>query len=240
MQIAIKSVANVPESQVVQMLALHRQYYSNVTQEKFFSDFREKTWCIVVADDAGQVQGYSTLQLIPTVWNQAKYYVLFSGNTLMNQAYWNLNYIAIGFSHMSIYLLRKYTDTDLLWLLISMHHRTYRFLPTFFRRFYPSYDGQAEVSLKPLLDHVCRAKFGSRYDAERGVIVPSREDDFLTPEMAETAPARRKDPHVAFFLEKNPGAARGEELACLAPLSESNVHTALLQRILRTPVTWMV
>lgn len=70
MQIAIKLIANVPECEVLQMLALHRQYYSNVKQEKFFADFREKTWCIVVADDDGQVQGYSTLQLIPTVRDQ--------------------------------------------------------------------------------------------------------------------------------------------------------------------------
>lgn len=112
MQIAIKSIANVPESEVLQMLALHRQYYSNVKQEKFFSDFREKTWCIVVADDGGQVQGYSTLQRIPMVWNQKPYDVLFSGNTLMNQACWNLNYIGIGFSHMCIHLLREFTDPD--------------------------------------------------------------------------------------------------------------------------------
>jgi hypothetical protein len=239
MQIAAKSIANVPEREVLQMLALHRQYYSNVKQEKFFSDFREKTWCIVVSDDDGQIQGYSTLQLIPTIWEQAQYQVLFSGNTVMNQAYWNLNYLAIGFAHLYIHLLEKFADTDLLWLLISMHHRTYRFLPTFFRQFYPSYDGRAPVGMKELLDHICRAKFGARYDAQRGVIVPSSDDDFLTPEMAETAPARRQDPHVAFFLERNPGCARGEELACLASLAESNVHTALRQRMLRTPVTWV-
>jgi hypothetical protein len=238
MQVAIKSIANVPERQLVQMLSLHRQYYTNVKEEKFLSDFREKTWCIVVSDDRGQVQGYSTLQWIPVTWEGAQCYVLFSGNTLMDRTCWNLNYIAIGFSHISIYLLRRFPGTHLLWLLISKGHRTYRFLPVFFHLFYPSCDGRTPPGAKPLLDHVCRAKFGARYDARRGVVVPSGDDDFLNPEMAETPPTRLKDPHVAFFLERNPGYARGEELACLAPLAESNVHAALLRRMLRAPVEW--
>ena len=238
MRIAVKAIANVPEREYLQMLALHRQYYCNVKDDKFLRDFHEKNWCIVVFDDHEQVQGYSTLQLIPTEWCRRQYQILFSGNTLMSQAYWNLNYIAIGFCHILVHLLHKFPQADLLWLLISKGYRTYRFLPVCFRVFHPSCEGAAPEYMKPLLDHVCRAKFGALYDTDRGIVLPSGDDDFLNPQMAETPPARLKDPHVAFFLERNPGYAQGEELACLTELMESNLNTPLLHRLLRTPVDW--
>jgi len=34
------------------------------------------------------------------------------------------------------------------------------------------------------------------------------------------------DPHVAFFVRRNPGHARGDELACLCELNESNLTRA--------------
>ena len=35
---------------------------------------------------------------------------------------------------------------------------------------------------------------------------------------------RQDDPHVHYFLERNPGYAEGDELVCLAEVSLANTH----------------
>ena len=46
------------------------------------------------------------------------------------------------------------------------------------------------------------------------------------PEVADVTPERLRDPHVAFFVRRNPGHARGDELCCLAPLTRANFTPA--------------
>ncbi len=50
--------------------------------------------------------------------------------------------------------------------------------------------------------------------------------DRLRPDVAEVTPERLRDPHVSFFVRRNPGHARGDELCCLAPLTRANFTPA--------------
>jgi hypothetical protein len=43
---------------------------------------------------------------------------------------------------------------------------------------------------------------------------------------------RRKNPHISYFIGRNPGFIRGDELACLARVSPDNL-TPIAHRILR-------
>ena len=45
--------------------------------------------------------------------------------------------------------------------------------------------------------------------------------DRLRPGVADPPGGRLRDPHVRFFLERNPGHAAGDELCCIAPLTRS-------------------
>ncbi|MEQ1748451.1 MAG: hypothetical protein ABL974_03455 [Prosthecobacter sp.] len=42
--------------------------------------------------------------------------------------------------------------------------------------------------------------------------------------LAEVPEARQDDPHVRYFLERNPAYAEGDELVCLAEVSLANTH----------------
>jgi hypothetical protein len=48
----------------------------------------------------------------------------------------------------------------------------------------------------------------------------------LRPHLAGIPAARLDDPHVAFFARVNPGHVRGDELACLCELADSNLTRA--------------
>jgi hypothetical protein len=48
----------------------------------------------------------------------------------------------------------------------------------------------------------------------------------LKPHLAAVPDGRADNPHVRFFLERNPGHASGDELVCLTELSDANLTAA--------------
>jgi hypothetical protein len=127
--------------------------------------------------------------------------------------------------------MARYADEPLYWFLISKGYRTYRFLPVFFREFYPRYDRPTPTPAQSLLNAFARAKFGAAFDAVQGVIVANPDGCRLRPGVADLTPGRLHDPHVRFFQERNPGHAQGDELCCLAPLTPEN-FTAAAHRVI--------
>ena len=94
----------------------------------------------------------------------------------------------------------------------------------FFRNFQPCHEGPAGGETHRLLTTLAREKFAGAYDAQTGIVRYQESLGQLTPEFAEVPEARRDDPHVQFFLTRNPGYALGDELACLAEVSLENTH----------------
>jgi hypothetical protein len=111
------------------------------------------------------------------------------------------------------------------WFLISSGYKTYRFLPVFFREFYPAYDRPTPPPVKRLLDALGQLKFRSDYDPRCGVVRPAHAAA-LRPGVAEITEQHLLNPHIAFFLAANPGHVRGDELACVAELTPANLTAA--------------
>jgi hypothetical protein len=111
------------------------------------------------------------------------------------------------------------------WLLLTSGFRTYRFLPLFWRHFSPRFDGASSRNEQRLLGHLARERYRDSFDAASG-IVRFAHPQKLRPTLAEIPSGRMRDPHVAFFLERNPGHATGDELACLVEIDESNLTAA--------------
>ncbi|HWB58829.1 MAG TPA: hypothetical protein VG733_05020, partial [Chthoniobacteraceae bacterium] len=111
------------------------------------------------------------------------------------------------------------------WLFLTSGFRTYRFLPVFWREFHPRFDVPVPDEQKRLLDFLAAERYGAQYDAACGIVRfanPQRLRDGLSGIPA----GKTDDPHVAFFLEKNPGHAAGDELVCLCDLSAENLTPA--------------
>jgi hypothetical protein len=128
-------------------------------------------------------------------------------------------------------ILSEHPDRELYWLLISKGYKTYRFLPVFFREFYPSYMKEAPASEKALLCSLGRRKFGERFDSESWIIRASERAQYLRPGVANITEMRRSDKHIAFFEKSNPGHAKGDELVCIARCHEDNLKPFILRRL---------
>ena len=73
-------------------------------------------------------------------------------------------------------------------------------------------------------------KFGDDYHADAGIVRLPRANP-LRPGVAEVTERRLRDPGIEFFVRMNPGHEQGDELACLVPISHSNLTPAGLRML---------
>ena len=215
------------------MLALHARHFGNVQRERFLADLAGKDWVIVLRALDGTIVGFSTQVLITLTVQGRPLRFLFSGDTVVDHAHWRSPALAGSFGHLMLRLLALHGEDGLYWFLITKGYRTYRFLPVFFRSFYPTYAAETPAATGALLEAVAAHRFGATYDRRTGLIRPGAGADWLLPELAHVPAARRRDAHVAFFLQRNPGFASGDELACLAAIRRDNL-TSQAWRVIRT------
>jgi hypothetical protein len=128
----------------------------------------------------------------------------------------------------------------LYWFLICKGHRTYRYLGAFARRYLPRPDVRADIgdaadaAAQDLLDHLATERYGHAYDPAAGILSFDVPQGRLAPELARVPDAHRRIGSVAYFLQRNPGYAGGDELVCLCELSASNLRP-LARRLFDTP-----
>lgn len=207
-----------------QLFALMLGCYDCMTRERFEADLAEKDCLIVLRDTTGTPRGFSTQQISLRDWEGRKIQVLFSGDTIIEPAYWGSPELVKGWCAVAAHAISREPDRALYWFLISKGYRTYLYLPLFFREFYPQRDGEANGDFQHLLHALATEKFGDAYDMATCVARFPESFGQLAPELADVPVSRRDDPDVRFFLDRNPGYACGDELACLAEVSLENMH----------------
>jgi hypothetical protein len=193
------------------MYAIFRSQFPDTPREAFDRDLDAKNWVLLLEDErTGAPAGFSTM--------------LHSGDTVVSES-------AAGSPSLSkcwigaVNRLRGDDPAPLFWLLIVSGFRTYRFLPVYWRRFYPRYDEPTPPETQALMETLAAERFGSRYDRDKG-IVRLETPEILRPELREIPEHRLADPHVAYFASRNPGYRRGDEMVCIAELSIDNTTPA--------------
>ncbi|MBD3374327.1 hypothetical protein GF406_04760 [candidate division KSB1 bacterium] len=221
-----------------EMFQLHDRYFANLDKGRFMQDLSEKHWVILLKDTRGALAGFSTVQLIKTNVSGLCTLFIFSGDTIVDQSHRQNSALAGSFGHVMLRVLQEHPQIPIYWYLICKGYRTYRFLPTFFNEFYPHYDRERPKEIENLIHRVSHFKFGNAYDPHAGVIRFREQRDCLRPQYSDIPESRLCDPHVAFFLQKNPQFARGDELACLAAVTRENLNRFAWRVIDHTQVQW--
>ncbi|MGH6804357.1 MAG: hypothetical protein ACREC3_13460 [Methyloceanibacter sp.] len=210
-------VKDIAHRDVRAMFELHSAHY--VSDEfTFFADLAKKSWVIQLFDEDENLRGFSTLVLWSHNIGDRDINVVFSGDTIIDPRYWGSRALPIKWLEVTGALHAQDSSTPLYWLLTSMHPRTYRSLPLFYRHFYPSWRADYD-ELARIVEHVGRARFGANFDASRGVVVGEGP---LKPSVANIMPSNMDGADIRYFLERNPRHASGDELVCLARLEASN------------------
>lgn len=228
--------AALAEAQRRAMLALLQRHFLGTSRNVFDRDLAAKDYALLLEDARGEIRGFTTFALRRTHWLGERLRLVCSGDTIVDGSARGGFALAAGWID-SVRRLREELGEDgerWLWLLICSGTRTYRFLPVFFRRFWPRHDQPTPSAARALLDELASSVYGESFDAETGIVrLPHPQP--LRPELLADAAANGRceaeDPHARFFLERNPGHARGDELACWTDLSDDNLTAAGLRMV---------
>ncbi len=217
--------AAVPESMCRSMFRLLDEHFEGATFEQFRRDLLEKNWVILLRRPDGDLVGFSTLLVNQTSAGDEPVSVVYSGDTIVRREAWNSSALPRTWIESVNRLRPLQSRGKYYWLLLTSGFRTYRLLPVFWREFYPRYDLPMPQDVKELTDRLAGERFGARYDPGSG-IVRLEHPQVLRGEAGTIPPRRLDDPHVAFFVRRNPGHCRGDELVCLCELSKQNLTPA--------------
>ena len=206
------------------MYALFETYFDGTDRSRFDADLDEKDGVILLRDGAS-IRGFSTF-----LWlREEKFIAFFSGDTIVDRDYWGETVLSRMWARTAFAEADRNPGAKVYWFLISSGYKTFRFLPVFFREFYPRPDAATPPHIRSILDRLGARKFGEQY--EDG-IVRFRHATPLRRGVAEITPERLRDPDVAFFARANPRHASGDELACLTEVTRTNL-TRAGERMLR-------
>lgn len=217
-------IAALGEAERRGMFSLFERYYGGTSYARFAADLADKSRVLVLRDESGALCGFSTLAVYERVFRGETVRVIFSGDTVVDERHWGQQALAFAWLRLAGEVKSEQPDTPLYWFLISKGHRTYRYLSAFSREFHPAPGRPTPARIAELMAFLARERFGAAYDAAAGVLRFPESLGHLRDGYAEVPEAHRRLPEVAFFLERNPGYARGEELVCLCELSEANLQ----------------
>jgi hypothetical protein len=214
----------------LQMYQLLAAYFENTSFRQFEQDLNEKHTVILLRDsDDGRVVGFSTLMTLSVDVENRQVTGFFSGDTIIARECWGSSllgraWLKTVFSAADR-IHRQSPHAPVYWFLICSGYKTWRYLPIFFHSYLPHPECSASAFDRQALHALAVEKFGPEYDAAASV-VRFRRANPLRRGVAEVTEQRLRDPMVEFFIRMNPGHAQGDELACLASISCSNLTAA--------------
>jgi hypothetical protein len=220
------------------MYGVFAHYYVNASPVRFENDLKEKDWVIQLKNEASEMVGFSTLQFYEHTGVAGKTMILYSGDTIIDRNYRQTGNLPGAFGHFLLRAIENHPSTPRYWLLTTKGARTYRFPPVFFETFYPVYQQSTPPQIQTLMDEVATEKFGANYSPETQIVSHHGKRDWLCASEHDPLLLGRDDPHIRFFLERNPGYIQGDELVCLIEISRENLHARMRRVIQHTEVTW--
>ena len=218
-----------------EMYALLETYFSGTTRLRFEADLREKEKVILLRDgESGRICGFSTLMRMRAEIDGQHIEAFFSGDTIVDREFWGETLLSRMWGRTVFAeadcIAAEWPEASIYWFLICSGYKTWRFLPVFFREFYPNAGVATPPHVRQIIDTLGARKFGDEYLPASGV-VRFRAATPLRTGVATVTDERLRDPHVAFFARMNPGHVDGDELACLAEISRANLTRAGLRMV---------
>ena len=181
------------------------------------------------------IAGFSTQTFFNIVVDGKRVRGIFSGDTIIDPAYWGNNALVTTFYRRLIIERFKHPFTPFYWFLISKGYKTYLLLTNNFYKYYPSVSWESQ-RLKRITQAYCEQLFPGDFDADRmlldfGDSYVRLKDSVarITPELASI------DKDIGFFEQINPTWERGTEVPCIGTFD----YYTLVRSMFDVPWKWM-
>ena len=216
--------AELSPANKTKMFGLLTQHFDGITPEQFARDLAEKNLALLLEREDTLV-GFSTLQAYTTTFESEAINVIYSGDTIVTPGAWGTTALPRAWVAGVDSLRAKLPPARCFWLLLTSGFRTYRFLPVFWREFFPRFGAVMPETSQRMLNQLAKERFGNQFHPESGV-VRFTNPQHLKDGLEQIPEGRERDPHISFFISHNPGHANGDELVCLTELCLKNLTAA--------------
>lgn len=219
-----------------QMLGVFQRYYADTKRAVFERDLANKQHVIILCDSGDHsVQGFSTLEVYDKTVDERRFIAIFSGDTIVDKAYWGQKALQTAFLNFVMGQKLLHPFTPVYWFLISKGYRTYLLLSRNFPEYWPRHDRATPKWQSAIIDSLSRDKYGDAWKAKLGVLKFDHCEGRLKRSVAPIDPQLLSAPDVRFFVDANPGHAKGEELCCIGRV-ELRLCTDFIVKHLRRAV----
>ncbi len=216
----IVEVATLNNNDKERMFTLMDLFYENMNYNNFINDLQKKDYCIVLFDEDGCIQGFSTQQIVSVDVDGSKVNGVFSGDTIVHKDFWGTYHPLFSiFGRFFEEYSRSYAE--FYWFLICKGYKTYKILPTFFNSYYPNVELETPQRMLKIID-AFGSQYSSDYNPKTGVVEYASVKDTLKTGVADIEAAVGRSKHAAFFLKRNPGHFLGQDLVCITDLKKNN------------------
>ncbi|MEL6177608.1 MAG: hypothetical protein AAFS10_01585 [Myxococcota bacterium] len=212
-------------SQILHMWNLYKNYYTHVEKSQFIKDLDSYNYVLIGTEEpTGQFAGFMLVDLYVLDFEFDRVGIMYTGHTMFLPKYWGTKAVPTAMYKLAFSWKRKNRIKEMYWNLIAAGNRTYLAMCRNNYTYYPRYDRPTPARMDRLLRHVGTQYFGESYDAERGVI--ARDEPravFRSDQYAPFSDEVKALPEITFFLNRNPGYGKGDELSSLVKVSWHNV-----------------
>jgi len=229
--VIFRKIAALSDTESQAAITLYLNYYDSSDEMTILSDLKKKTEILLLYHH-NELVGFTTFELYEHLYKGVEIEVIYSGDTIVHHEHWGQQALAYAWIRRIGQLKSALKTKPLYWFLIVKGHRTYKYLPTFAKSFYPHWSVDRS-DLKALLDELAGEKFGQYYNAQTGLIVFESSKGHLKEAYVHPSEKEQLRDAVSFFLKRNPKYYRGDELACLCEVNDTNMRP-LTKRIART------
>ena len=201
---------------IMRMHTIFEANYANGPISTFMSDLSKKEGVFVVRKKStDEIVGFSTLGIYEFNHQGRKVRGLFSGDTIIEKAYWGSRSLQTAFALKLFTEALKHPFSRQYWLLISKGYKTYLLLTKNFPDHYPQ-RGQDKPHLKTLVIDYCDALFPGKLDRDTMTLDFGDNANCLKHDVAGIDDdLKAREPDVGFFEQRNPNWQRGTELPCI-------------------------
>lgn len=220
----VRPQSEISPAEADRLYELMSEHFAAVDRAHFEHDLREKEWVFLVLEHGTErIVGFSTLMSLRTEIDGEPLVAWFTGDTVIAPEHWgDRGFIRTVGKHM--FALRKSLgDGAVYWVLLTCTNRSYRLMPGMFENYHPRRDAATSRDWLRKLEALVRMKFPDEYDAEKSVVTLKNPTHVLG-DRAAISERHLAEPDVEFFVQVNPGYARGDYLACFTLLSFDNVN----------------
>lgn len=233
MDSCLVSTDKIDHAQVSSMFQMMQEYYENVDYSRFVDDLKSKDFVIMITSD-NKLCGFSSQVLLQEEFEGKSIQVLFSGDTIIAKKHRNSLALPVAWGRMMLSFLKNEPRKPLYWLLTSKGYRTYKFLPVFFKKYYPNPESIVPSFERGLVKFICSKQFQNKFDTKKMVLRAETGAQCLKATEEEKHSAlNKKEPNQAFFENLNPGYIKGDELVCIVPFYKENLKPYILKQLER-------